>query len=877
MIDVQAHLLRPLQGRYQLERLLGEGGMASVWLANDLRHQRTVALKVLHPELSLGLGSERFLREIRVAARLQHPHILPVFDSGAARMDGGPELLWYTMPYVDGESLRQRINRETQLPIEEAVRLCSEVAEALEYAHGKGIVHRDVKPENILLSQNHALLADFGIARALQQQEARSLTGTGAFIGTPVYMSPEQATGSRDLDGRSDIYSLGCVLYEMIAGEPPHSGPTPQALIAKRLLDPVPNIERCRPGIPTGVGRAVGRALAVLPVDRYGTAAEFATALARPEAKEDSAPGRAGWFRSPRFRLWVAPIAMVLIGVCAGVALSRRGRENIAPVAGPIRLAVLPFENIGDSARAYLTEGIVDGVRAKLADLPALQVIASTSTEEYRHSRKPVQQIGRELGVPFLLVGKVRWGDAQGLQVRPELVQASTGATRWSTPFRSTSDALTDLETDIALGITKALGVKLGKPERAVLSDTITSDPAAYAAYLGAREYVRQVSHKSAPRSLLTGAIGLYERAISLDTGFVAAKVGLAEAHRMAGLLGDEDRVNRRLADSLLTAVLAKRPDLAEALAARADLYLDHDDLTNATRLYEQALALKPNDASILARLTFVQSARGDSAALRTGAQAVSLAPRDPEMLRRVIAGTSVFRRFGELEGYSDRLIALDPSDMYGYLHKSFAQVLGRGDTAGAVKTLRTAEEVLGQTPLLIAWAYTLCGPSGWDRWHDLSLSQLAFPDLQDTLTFYWYKAQIAYAEGKGATKRAYADSLVTAGLKLPRSSQYYGSMLAMRSYGYSALADWSRAKRDLADAEPAVRVFSAAGQALFQNTFVAANAELGDLDRAIAGSRWLLEEPALYTRESLRLAPEFVRLRGYPPFEQLLADTTLP
>src|SRR3954463_1307929 len=233
MIDVQAHLLRPLEGRYHLERLLGQGGMASVWLANDLRHQRTVALKVLHPELSLGLGSERFLREIRVAARLQHPNILPVFDSGAANMDGGPELLWYTMPYVDGESLRQRINRETQLPIEEAVRLCSEVAEALEYAHSKGIVHRDVKPENILLSQNHALLADFGIARALQQQEARSLTGTGAFIGTPVYMSPEQATGSRDLDGRSDIYSLGCVLYEMIAGEPPHSGPTPQALIAK--------------------------------------------------------------------------------------------------------------------------------------------------------------------------------------------------------------------------------------------------------------------------------------------------------------------------------------------------------------------------------------------------------------------------------------------------------------------------------------------------------------------------------------------------------------------------------------------------------------------------------------------------------------------
>ena len=236
-----------LRDRYTLVRELGRGGMATVWLADDLRHDRQVALKLLHSELASSLGADRFLREIRIAARLQHPHILTVLDSGAAAAPkGGPELLWYTMPYVEGETLRSRLAREGQLPLADALRIARDVAEALDHAHAHGVIHRDIKPENILLSPGHALVADFGIAAALQSPtDDTRLTETGVVLGTPHYMSPEQAAGERALDRRTDVYSLGCVLYEMLAGEPPFTGPTQQAILAKRLSAPTPRVGTC--------------------------------------------------------------------------------------------------------------------------------------------------------------------------------------------------------------------------------------------------------------------------------------------------------------------------------------------------------------------------------------------------------------------------------------------------------------------------------------------------------------------------------------------------------------------------------------------------------------------------------------------------------
>ncbi|HJP56078.1 MAG TPA: serine/threonine-protein kinase, partial [Gemmatimonadales bacterium] len=266
-----------LADRYRIERELGAGGMATVYLAEDLRHGRHVAVKVLRPELAAVIGADRFLAEIRTTANLQHPHILPLFDSGSA---GG--FLFYVMPFVAGESLRDRLRREKQLPIPDGVRIASEVASALDYAHRNGVIHRDIKPENILLQDGTALVADFGIALAASKAGSERMTETGMSVGTPQYMSPEQAMGEREITARSDIYALGAVTYEMLAGEPPFSGPTAQAIVAKVMTDEPRPLSAQRRTVPPNVDDAVLTALEKLPADRYATGAEFAAALAAP-------------------------------------------------------------------------------------------------------------------------------------------------------------------------------------------------------------------------------------------------------------------------------------------------------------------------------------------------------------------------------------------------------------------------------------------------------------------------------------------------------------------------------------------------------------------------------------------------------------------
>jgi TolB-like protein len=337
MTEPPASISEALAGRCTLDRELGRGGMATVYLATDLKHQRQVALKVLRPELAAVLGGERFLREITLTAGLHHPHILPLLDSGEAA-----GFLFYTMPFVAGESLRQRLTREKQLPVEEALRITREVADALDYAHRQGIIHRDIKPENILLEGGHALVADFGIARAVSATDTQKLTETGLAIGTPGYMSPEQATATKEIDGRTDIYSLGCVLYEMLVGETPFTGPSAQVVLARKLNEPLPRISVARETVPPAVEQAVARALARLPADRYQTAAEFGAALA-PGSLASYAPVT----RRIPARRWVVPAAAaVLLTVAVALVVPRlRSRQTISPIDAPREpVLVVPFE-----------------------------------------------------------------------------------------------------------------------------------------------------------------------------------------------------------------------------------------------------------------------------------------------------------------------------------------------------------------------------------------------------------------------------------------------------------------------------------------------------------------------------------------------------
>jgi len=456
-----------LADRYALERELGRGGMATVYLARDLKHGRPVAIKVLRPEIASALGPERFLREIEVAARLTHPHILPLHDSGEA-----VGFLYYVMPFVEGDSLRDRLEREEQLPLEEALQVTREIADALSYAHSRDVVHRDVKPENILFQAGHAVVSDFGIARAITAAASGTLTEAGIPIGTPGYMSPEQALAKRHLDGRSDIYSLGCVLYEMLAGEPPFTGPTAQAVLARHSLDPVPPLRTVRQAVPLAIEQAVMKALEKVPADRFATASEFADALRTPRA---SGP---------------APTAAI-----------------------PKSIVVLPFANLSpDPDNEYFSDGITEEIINALSQLPGLHVAARTSSFAFKGKSAGIAEVGARLKVATVLEGSVRKAGSR-VRITAQLVNVADGYHLWSERYDRELDDIFAIQDAIARTIAHRLEVALAGPAGDMLVTPPTESLAAYQLYLKARYFWNQRGSASQKPSNASSRLSRWTRA----------------------------------------------------------------------------------------------------------------------------------------------------------------------------------------------------------------------------------------------------------------------------------------------------------------------------------------------------------------------------
>ena len=583
LTDIAVRLQAALGDRYRIERELGRGGMATVHLAHDLRHDRPVALKVFHPELAAALG-ERFLREIRVAAKLSHPHILTVHDSGESA-----GLLWYTMPVVDGESLRQRIRREGQLPVEEAVRLSQTVAEALDFAHAHGIVHRDIKPENILLFGNEPMVADFGIALALDAMDQDRLTQTGFSLGTPAYMSPEQACGEPCLDGRTDIYSLGCVLYEMLAGEPPYTGPTPQAVVARRLTEPPPSLRTVR-DLPEALERAVQKALARSPVDRFATARDFARAIteagkAGPETTLSRPVAPAPWRRSPK-----ALAGALLLTLALGLAWIAFRRSATAVPAVQTQLAVLPFSVPAAGTFAYLAEGMVDLLSRNLNGAEALvtvepgRVMSALRGGEERGvpDADRGRDIARRLGAGQYVLGSVHAAGAH-LRIQAQLYQQDSVAVRPIAHAAAEGDSTALFELVDELSAQLLVGRGRGQGARLAQTAALTTGSLpALKVYLDAERNLRAARFDS--------AVAGFQRAVSLDTSFALAHYRLAAAAMWTGRMG--------LLAPAMTRALALDERLGERdrrlLSAFTELVRGAPDL--AERQYREILEAFPED-----------------------------------------------------------------------------------------------------------------------------------------------------------------------------------------------------------------------------------------------------------------------------------------
>jgi serine/threonine-protein kinase len=627
-----------LGDRYRIDGELGRGGMAVVYQAHDLKHDRAVALKVLRPEIAADADAcDRFLREIRLVARLTHPHILPLHDSG--HRDG---VLYYVMPLV-GESLRTRLDREGALPVEEVVPIVDAVADALTYAHAENVLHRDIKPENILFNASYPMVADFGIARAIDVC-GDTVTQGGITVGTPDYMSPEQASAEAELDGRSDVYSLACVVYEMLVGEPPFAGGDGRSTMVRQITEPAPPVRVRRPEVPAGMAAALTRALSKAPADRFRTPGEFAAALR---------------------------------GGDVGVVAAPRGR-----------IAVLPLVNAsGDPANEYLSDGITDTLIDALAKVEGLEVASRTSVFALKGGGKDVRAIGAHLHVGTVIEGTLRRA-GERLRITVQVTDVTQGKLVWSQRYDRSLDDVLAVEDEIAEAIVATLRRTLLRDLGDVHPRRYTQNVAAYNLYLQGRYYWNRRSVDDLQR-----AIAFFEQAIARDADYALAYTGLADCYALQidyRSITVHDGLERAKAEA--RRALAIDDELAEAHTSLAwVLFIYEWNWAAAEREFRRALQIDPRYATAHQWYAWLLLVRGRlNECLAAAHAAVDLDPTSVSIRRSLGWLYYHARRYDPAVQHVQRALTMDPTAAES--HQILAMVYAaQGDLARAEAACREA------------------------------------------------------------------------------------------------------------------------------------------------------------------------------------------
>jgi serine/threonine protein kinase/Tfp pilus assembly protein PilF len=656
-VTSKARFAIALADRYTVERELGRGGMATVYLAEEKKHGRKVAIKVLRPEITASVGTERFLREIGIAARLSHPHIVPLIDSGEA---GG--FLYYVQPHVPGGSLRDRLRETRQLSLKDALRIAQEIGAGLDFAHRKGFVHRDVKPENILFADGHAVLADFGVARAVSDADAQ-VTEAGLAVGTPEYMSPEQASGESDLGPASDVYSFACVVYEMLGGEPPFRGSGPRAIMAKQVTASPRPLRGLRPEVPVATERAVVRALEKDPNQRFTSAAEFVTALTAPDG-----PGAA---RTP--------------------ATTRS-------------IAVLPFVNASpDPDNEYLSDGITDELIDALAKIAGLRLASRTSVFALKGKSLDVRAVGALLGTSVVLEGTVRKARDR-LRITAQLTSTDDGRLLWSQRYDRKLVDVFEIQDEIAETIVNTLRATMFADLSEHVPRRYTENIQAYGLYLKGRYAWNKRTQEG-----VAEAIGYFEQAIAEDPTYAPAYAGLADSYALdvdyRSIPVDEAY---RRAKEYARKALELDETVPSAHASLAwSLFVYDWDWEGADREFRRAIELNPRYASAHQWYAFLLASRGEhDAALLEGHTAIELDPASVSARRGLGWLAFYARRFDQALDHLARAVELNPMAVESY--RILATTLGmKGQWGEAERILRDALVLPG------AGAYTTA-TLGW-------------------------------------------------------------------------------------------------------------------------------------------------------------------